>query len=249
MAYAYGPPVMEFPSPLQRGILLKRYKRFLADVDLGGEIITAHCANPGSMLGLAEPGSTVWLSKSDNPKRKLKYSWELIEVDSGSGPSLVGINTAHPNALVAEAISSGFISELSGYPALRREVKYGVNSRIDILLENNDLSRCYVEVKNVHLMRESGLAEFPDSVTKRGAKHLDELANMVREGHRAVMFYLIQRGDAERLAFARDIDPAYGAAFDEAIKAGVEAIAYACTLSPAKITVDRPVPLMDLPSG
>lgn len=249
MTYAYGPPAMEFPSPLQRGILLKRYKRFLADVDLDGEIITAHCANPGSMLGLAEPGSTVWLSKSDNPKRKLKYSWELIEIDLGSGPTLVGINTAHPNALVAEAISSGFISELSGYPSLRREVKYGVNSRIDILLENNDLSRCYVEVKNVHLMRESGLAEFPDSVTKRGAKHLDELANMVREGHRAVMVYLIQRGDAERLAFARDIDPAYGAAFDDAIKAGVEAIAYVCTLSLANIVVDRPVPLMDLTSG
>ncbi len=236
---------MEFPSPLQRGTLLKRYKRFLADVDLGGEIVTAHCANPGSMLGLAEAGSTVWLSKSDNPKRKLKYSWELIEVDSGSGPSLVGINTAHPNALVAEAISSGTISALSGYPSLRREVKYGVNSRIDILLEKNDLSRCYVEVKNVHLMRESGLAEFPDSVTTRGTKHLGELANMVREGHRAVMVYLIQRGDASKMAFARDIDPAYGAAFDAAKQAGVEAFAYGCTLSPARIEVERPIPLVD----
>lgn len=239
---------MKFASPLIRGTLVKRYKRFLSDIILEtGEEITAHCANPGSMMGLAAPGSTVWLSQSDNPKRKLKYSWELIEVDLGSGPALVGINTAHPNPLVAEAIASGAISELSGYPALRREVKYGVNSRIDILLEKTDLSRCYVEIKNVHLMRESGRAEFPDSVTARGAKHLAELSQMVADGHRAVMLYLIQRGDAESFALARDIDPAYGEAFDAAMQAGVEAIAYACDVTPASIEITRRVPI-DFPA-
>jgi len=236
---------MLFPTPLIRGKLIKRYKRFLADVKLdNGEEITAHCANPGSMLGLSEPGSRVWLSQNDNPKRKLKYSWELLQVDMGAGPTLVGINTSLPNALVADAISSGIISELSGYPAMRREVKYGVNSRIDLLLEKVDLSRCYVEVKNVHLMRKLGLAEFPDSVTSRGKKHLIELSSMVAEGHRAVMVYLIQRGDGEVFSLARDIDPAYGEAFDEAMRAGVEAIAYMCELSPAGIEVTHRVPII-----
>ncbi len=234
---------MRFPTPLIRGKLIKRYKRFLADVKLdSGEEITVHCANPGSMLGLSEPGSRVWLSQNDNPKRKLKFSWELLEVDLGEGAALVGINTSHPNALVAEAVSSGAISELSGYPALRREVKYGVNSRIDILLEKTDLSRCYVEIKNVHLMRKPGLAEFPDSVTARGKKHLHELSNMVAEGHRAVMVYLIQRPDAKEFSLARDIDPAYGEAFDEAARAGVEAIVYMCELSPEGIEVTHRIP-------
>lgn len=238
---------MQFPAPLQRGTLIKRYKRFLADVMLeNGEEITAHCANPGSMLGLAEPGARVWLSQSVNPKRKLKFSWELVEVDLGNGPALVGINTAHPNLLVAEAIASGAIEELSGYPALRREVKYGVNSRIDVLLEDNELSRCYVEIKNVHLMRESGRAEFPDSVTARGAKHLGELTNMVAEGHRAVMVYLVQRADAEDFSLARDIDPVYAQAFEQATNGGVEALAYACRLSPEGIEVSRRIPVVDL---
>ena len=235
---------MRFPRPLIRGHLIKRYKRFLADVKLdSGEEITAHCANPGSMLGLAEPGSRVWLSQSDNPKRKLKFSWELLEVDLGAGPTIVGINTSHPNALVTEAILSGIIKELSGYPELQREVKYGINSRIDILLEKTDLSRCYVEIKNVHLMRKSGLAEFPDSVTSRGRKHLLELSNMVAEGHRAVMVYLIQRADADEFSLARDIDPAYGQAFDEAAQAGVEALVYMCELSPEGIEVTRRIPI------
>lgn len=234
---------MKFPAPLIEGKLLKRYKRFLADVDLGGETFTVHCANPGSMLGLAAPGSRVWLSKSGNPKRKLQYSWELVEVDLGAGPALVGINTAHPNPLVAEAIKSGVIAELCDFSSMRREVKYGVNSRIDILLEDNRLNRCYVEIKNVHLMRGAGLAEFPDSVTARGAKHLGELARMVREGHRAVMLYLVQRGDAEEFALARDIDPAYGAAFDAARDAGVEAIAYRCALATEGIEVERRIPI------
>jgi sugar fermentation stimulation protein A len=238
---------MQFPEPLKTGRLIKRYKRFLADVKLvTGEEITAHCANPGSMMGLDEPGSRVWLSQNDNPKRKLKFSWELIEVDLGAGPVLVGINTSLPNMLVTEAIQSGVISEFSSYPALRREVKYGVNSRIDILLEKEDLSRCYVEIKNVHLMRKSGLAEFPDSVTSRGKKHLVELSSMVAEGHRSVMVYLVQRGDADSFSLARDIDVAYGEAFDAAIKAGVEVLAYDCEITPQSINVSRRIPVADL---
>jgi sugar fermentation stimulation protein A len=215
---------MRFTEPLIPATLIKRYKRFLADVVLlSGEAITAHVANPGAMIGLAAPGSRVWLSKSAKASRKLPYSWELVEVDLGAGPELIGINTAHPNLLVAEAIAAGAIMELAGYPAVRREVKYGRNSRIDFLLETPGRPPCYAEVKNVHLMRRPGLAEFPDSVTARGAKHLDELAAVTLAGARAVMLFLIQIGSAARFALARDIDPAYGAAFDRARAAGVEA--------------------------
>ncbi len=206
---------MNFTEPLIPATLVKRYKRFLADVVLlSGEAITAHVANPGAMIGLAAPGSRVWLSKSGNAKRKLPYSWELVEVDLGAGPELIGINTAHPNLLVAEAIAADAIPELAGYTTIRREVKYGRNSRVDFLLEKPGRPPCYVEVKNVHLMRRAGLAEFPDSLTARGAKHLDELAAVAAAGERAVMLFLIQIGSAARFALARDIDPSYGAAFD-----------------------------------
>jgi sugar fermentation stimulation protein A len=235
---------MRFPSPLIPATLVRRYKRFLADVILAsGEQITAHVANPGAMTGLAAPGTRVWLSKSDNPKRKLPYSWELAEVDLGSGLELVGVNTGHPNPLVGAAIATGAIAELGGYGALRREVKYGRNSRVDFLLERQGEPSCFVEVKNVHLMRTKGLAEFPDSVTARGAKHLDELGAMVAQGHRAVMVFLVQIGSAERLALARDIDPRYGAAFDRARTLGVEAIAYRCVISLAGIAVAGAVPV------
>ena len=210
--------------------LVKRYKRFLADVVLpDGATITAHVANPGAMTGLAAPGSRVWLSKSDNPSRKLAHSWELIEVDFGAGRELVGVNTAHPNPLVGAALAAGAIPELAGYANIRREVKYGKNSRVDFLLEGPTRPPCYVEIKNVHLMRKPGLAEFPDAKTERGAKHLDELGDMVEAGRRAVMLYLIQIGSASRFALARDIDPKYGAAFDRARARGVEAIAWRCT--------------------
>lgn len=224
--------LMRFPSELIEGRLIRRYKRFLSDVELlSGETVTAHCANPGSMLGLAAPGSRVWLSKSNNPKRKLAFSWELIEVDLGRGPTLVGINTSSPNGAVAAAIERGLIPALSGYASLRREVRYGRGSRIDILLEDEGRPPCYVEIKNVHLMREAGLAEFPDSVTARGAKHLGELSSMVRAGARAVMVYFVQRGDAEAFALADDIDPAYAAGFQAALQAGVEALALVSSVS------------------
>lgn len=232
---------MKFASPLVPGRLIQRYKRFLADVTLdNGETITATCANTGSMLGLTSPGSRIWLSTNDSPTRKYRHTWEMIEADLGAGPTLVGINTSHPNALVREAIDDGRIAELVGYGSLRREVKYGLNSRIDILLEQGpgDAS-CYVEVKNVHLMRKPGLAEFPDSKTERGAKHLGELANMVSEGHRAVMVFLVQRADAEAFTLSADIDPAYAKAYAEATQRGVEMLCYRCTMSPDEIAVER----------
>ncbi|WP_319568228.1 DNA/RNA nuclease SfsA [Cohaesibacter marisflavi] len=230
---------MKFEKPLIPGRLIQRYKRFLADIELDdGTIITAHCANPGSMLGLKDPGTRVWLSKSDNPKRKLAYSWELSELDD----AMIGINTSHPNRIVEEAIRAGHVAELTGYETLRREVKYGKNSRIDILLQDEGKPDCYVEVKNVHLLREQALAEFPDSVTKRGAKHLGELADMVEQGHRAVMLYLVQRTDANRFALASDIDPAYAEAFQEATGAGVEAIVYQCDISHQEINLTHSIP-------
>ena len=196
------------------------------------------------MLGLARPDSEIWLSKATNPKRKLGYSWELERI----GDTLVGINTNRPNALIHEAISGGEITPLAGYGAIRREVRYGVNSRIDILLESEDRPACYVEVKNVHLRRDGdqgiGLAEFPDCVTARGAKHLDEMASMVAAGHRAVMVYCVQRSDCDRLTLAADLDPAYAAAFARAREAGVEALAYGCVLSTGEIRVASALPVV-----
>ena len=233
---------MRFPSPLIPATLIRRYKRFLADVTLPtGEEITAHVANPGAMTGLDAPGARVWLSKSDNPKRKLLYSWELVEVDFGGGAELVGVNTRHPNLLVSEALAAERVPDLAGYSSIRREVNYGRNSRIDFLLESKGEPPCYVEIKNVHLMRKVNLAEFPDSVTARGAKHLDELAAMVEAGARALMLYVIQIGSAEQFALARDIDPAYGRAFDYARKVGVEALAWKCAISREGIAVAAPV--------
>lgn len=228
---------MKFEAPLETGKLVKRYKRFLADVELeNGEIVTAHCANSGSMKGLKEPGSIVYLLPNQNPKAKLDWRWEMIDV----GTSLVGINTARPNAIVEEAIRDGTIKELSGYASLRREVKYGKNSRIDILLE--DPGSCYVEVKSVTL-RDGENAKFPDAVTVRGTKHLCELMSMVAMGHRAVMLYLVQRTDCISFALAEEIDPTYANTLREAIEAGVEVLCYQCELSPESIQVVGAVPL------
>jgi len=238
---------MRFPSPLIRGTLLRRYKRFLADVRLESTAeITASVPNTGSMMGLCEPGSTIWLSRSDSPTRKYPHTWELIETDLGKGPMLVGINTGSPNRLVEEAITSGLVGELAGYASLRREVKYGVNSRIDLLLEQASGAKCYVEIKNVHMSRKAGLAEFPDCVSERAAKHLVELSQMVAEGHRAVMVYLVQRSDTKSFALAGDLDPKYLAAFARARAAGVEALAYDCDVRTDGISVAKRLPLHPL---
>ena len=227
---------MRFAAPLVPGRLVKRYKRFLADVILDdGEAVTAHCANSGSMLSLARPGARIWLQKSDDPKRKLAWSWKLEEVEG----HLVCIDTGHPNAIVAEAIAAGVIPSLAGWATLKREVKYGKNSRIDILLDDEARGRVYVEVKNVTLMREPGLAEFPDAVTSRGAKHLEELADMVTQGHRAVMVYLVNRPDCDRFTLAADIDPAYATGFDAARARGVEIEVWATTVTPQEVVVER----------
>ena len=230
---------MRFSAPLTKATLIQRYKRFLADVTLdNGEVVTAHVANSGAMLGMKEPGLEVWLSHSDKPSRKLAWSWELARIDGG----LVGINTSHPNAIVAEAILAGTLPELAGYDSLRREVTYGKNSRIDILLEGEGRPKCYVEVKNVHLKR-GDAAEFPDAVTARGTKHLAELSDMVREGHRSVMLFLVQREDCRYFTPAGDIDPTYAAALTQAVAAGVEVLCYACRLTLEEIEVAAPLPI------
>lgn len=236
---------MRFGPALIPATLARRYKRFLADVVLdNGDMLTVHVANPGAMTGLDRPFSRVWISDSQNPMRKLSHTWELVEVDLGSGLELVGVNTVLPNLLVADVIETGLIAELHGYSSVRREVKYGTNSRVDFLLEDPARPRCYLEVKNVHLMRKPRLAEFPDSVTERGAKHLDELAAEVRSGARAVQLYVIQIPSADRFAIARDIDPAYAAAFDRARAAGVEMLAWRCAITVEGIELLAPVPIV-----
>jgi len=238
--------LMLFPGPLVRGTLLKRYQRFLADVRLDdGSEITASCPNTGTMMGLSDPGAIIWLSRSVSPTRKYAHCWELVEHDVGHGASMVGINTGLPNKIVEEALSAGVVPELAGYPSLRREVRYGVNSRIDLLLERLPGDRCYLEIKNVHLSRTPGLAEFPDCVSARAAKHLVELSDMVREGHRAVMVYLIQRGDVGRFQLAADLDPTYAAGFASARAAGVEMLAYVCEVTTGGVTLARRIPIAD----
>lgn len=234
---------MKFDRPLIKGRLVKRYKRFLADVTLeNGDIVTAHCANPGAMLGLNAPGLTVWLEPNDDPKKKLRFSWKLAELEDGTW---AGIDTSLPNRLVAEALEAGAIPELAGYEAIRREVRYGQNSRIDFLLTAEGRPDCYVEVKNVHLRRIGDLAEFPDSVTKRGAKHLEELGDMAEAGARAVMLYVVQMTGCGRFALAGDIDHAYAAAFSRARARGVEALCRACRISATEITLEHALPMAE----
>lgn len=230
---------MDFPTPLTPATLIKRYKRFLADVTLcDGEEVTAHCPNSGAMMGVAPPGARCWISRSDNPKRKLKYTLEIVEADG----AWVGINTQHPNALAHEAVTAGAITEITGYDGAKREQTYHhgeEKSRFDIAMIKNDAVAAYVEVKNVHLMREPGLAEFPDGVTTRGAKHLAGLAHAAQAGLRAVQLYIIQRNDCHRFAIAADLDPGYARALENAKDAGVEILAYACSVEPERIRLVR----------
>jgi sugar fermentation stimulation protein A len=231
---------MRFGSPLLPARLVRRYKRFLADVVLeDGRTATAHCPNPGSMIGLAEPGMRIWLEPA-LPGRKLPFAWRLVELPGGH---LAGIDTAVPNRVVGEALRARLIAELADYSEVRPEQKYGRASRVDFLLHGADLRDAYVEVKNVHLRREGDWAEFPDCVTARGARHLEELASMVRAGHRAVMIYLVQRTDCARFRLADDIDPGYAAAAEMAHRAGVETLCFGTQIDRTGVSLGprRPV--------
>lgn len=232
---------MLFPSTLVYGTLIKRYKRFLADVRFdSGEELTVHCPNPGAMMGITTPGLRVALSKSANLARKLAYSWEMVEVDD----VWIGVNTSNPNQIVAEALTSNTIPELSGYKNLKAEVKYGQNSRIDFYLTDGPTQMCLVEVKNVHLIRGNHMAEFPDCVTDRGAKHQLELAEQVKNGIRSVVLYIVQRDDALTFKVASDLDKAYGEAARFAASAGVERLAYSCNMKPNGITLKQPLQVL-----
>ncbi|RCS24146.1 DNA/RNA nuclease SfsA [Phyllobacterium salinisoli] len=231
---------MQFILPMVSGRLERRYKRFLADVTLAdGRFITASVPNTGSMQGLNAPGSRVWLSVSDGGKRKYPHTLQIVEADG----TLVGVNTGLPNRIAEEAILQGMLPSLQGYADLRREQKYGRNSRIDILLSDIARPTAYVEVKNVHFMRQRGLAEFPDTVTARGAKHLDELGDMVEAGHRGIMLFVIQRNDCNSFRLCGDLDPAYFKAFDRARLRGVEAYAIRCQITPEGIVAECAVPI------
>ncbi|WP_299139030.1 DNA/RNA nuclease SfsA [uncultured Tateyamaria sp.] len=232
---------MRFQTELVPATLIRRYKRFLADCTLAdGREVVAHCANPGSMMGLAEPGMRIWLEPNDAPKKKLKFGWRLVEHGDGH---FTGVDTSVPNRALRAAFEAGVVPGFDGYTTVRPEQKYGENSRIDFLLQGDGLPDAYVEVKSVTLSRRLGLAEFPDSVTARGAKHLGELARMAQAGHRAVMLYLVQRTDCDRFALAADIDPAYAAAYAHASGAGVETLCLGTHISPDGVTVAAPIPV------
>ena len=227
---------MKFPSELVYGTLIKRYKRFLADIKFDtGEELTVHCPNPGAMMGITTPGLRVALSKAANPARKLAYSWEMVELDG----VWIGVNTHNPNLIVGQALANNAIPELTGYKNIKPEVKYGQNSRIDFYLTDGPTEMCLVEVKNVHLIRSNNMAEFPDCVTVRGAKHQLELAEQVKKGIRSVVLYVVQRNDALTFNVADDLDKVYGEAAQLAAAAGVEMLAYSCNMEASGITLKQ----------
>jgi len=230
---------MRIELPLVEGKLLKRYKRFLTDVELpSGEVLTAHCPNTGSLLGCKDPGSPVWLRDTADPKRKLRHSWQAVKV----GDTWVNVDTNLPNRVVAEALRERAVPGLDGYDSVRTEVKYGTNSRIDVLLEHSagELPPCYVEVKNTTLA-EAGVAKFPDAVTARGLKHLGELEQVVADGARAVQFFFVSRGDVASFEPAADIDPAYTAGLESAVANGVEVTAWSTRVLPDALELDAPL--------
>ncbi|MGB0205311.1 MAG: DNA/RNA nuclease SfsA [Neptuniibacter sp.] len=227
---------------LIQGRLIKRYKRFLADVQLDdGREVTAHCPNTGSMKNCAEPGSRVWLKDSGNPKRKYPLGWELVEIESSY---LASINTGRANALIREAIEQGVIAQLQGYSQIRSEVKYGENSRIDLLLQDDDKPNLWVEIKNVTLLEEDGWGSFPDAVTTRGAKHLRELMAMVEQGDRAAMVFCVPHMGINKVRPADQIDPEYGRLLREAKAAGVEVMAYAAHIDEQSVTINQELPVI-----
>lgn len=233
------------PQPLVRGRLAARYKRFFADVVLDdGRAVTAHCPNPGAMLGLDAPGLIAWVSPSQNPRRSLAWTLELVEADGAP----VGINTLAPNRLVAEALAAGALPELAGYALHRREVRMGAASRVDFVLEAEGRPRCWLEVKNCHLRRTGTLAEFPDCRAARSERHLVELAARAAEGDRAVQLFVVQRTDCDAFAACADLDPAYAAALTAAATAGVEVLVYDCDISPEEIRIARRLPWIDAPT-
>lgn len=236
----YRRRIMRFQTELVPARLTRRYKRFLADCTLenGGDDVTAHCANPGSMMGLASPGTRIWLEPNDDPKKKLKYGWRLVDHENGH---YTGVDTSLPNRALKAALLAGEIPGLSDYRMVRPEVKYGENSRIDFLLSGDSLPDAYVEVKSVTLSRQTGTAEFPDSVTARGTKHLGELARVAQAGHRAIMLYLVQRTDCTTFTLADDIDPAYGAAYRTARASNVETFAFGTDISPEGVEIAGPL--------
>ncbi len=230
---------MLLPQPLAHGRLVRRYKRFFADIALDdGREVVAHCPNPGAMLGLNTPGLGAWISPAAGAKRKLAWTLELIEADGG----LVGINTLRPNALVAEALAADAIPELAGYASHRREVRFGEASRVDFLLEGEGRSPCWLEVKNVHLRRAGALAEFPDCLATRSAKHLRELSARVGAGDRAVQLFVVQRTDCEGFDACADLDPVYAAGLEAAAGGGVEVLVYACDIRLTDIRLARRLP-------
>ena len=213
--------------------------RFLSEVTLdSGELVRAHCPNPGAMLGLKDKGARVWLEPNDDPKKKLNYGWRLVELEDGH---LAGIDTAVPNRVVGEALAAEAIPELAGLGDVRAEMPYGTRSRVDFLIEGD--RQVFVEVKNVHLRREDDWAEFPDCVTERGTKHLRELVKVVEAGQRAVMFYLVQRTDCGRLKMAADLDPGYAEAFEAARRAGVEILCYDTKIDVEGVELGRRLPV------
>jgi len=233
---------VRFPEPLLEGTLLRRYKRFLADIQLAdGTQVTAHCPNSGSMSTVAIEGNRALISRATNPKRKLGWTWEIAYVGDGTVPALV--NTMRPNHVVREAIEAGKVAKLAGYDTVRSEVPYGERSRIDHLLSGAGRPDCYVEVKNVTLLQEPGVARFPDGVTSRGARHLRELMRVVADGGRAVQLFHVARGDADEVRPADAIDPAYGEALREAAANGVEVLAYRARVTPAEVVLAQELPV------
>ena len=233
---------MHFENPLIEGVLIQRYKRFLADVRLpDGRVVIAHVPNSGTMRSCSDPGSRVWISPATDPRRKLKWTLEIIEVGDDT---LALVNTYLPNRIVREAIEAGLVPALGGYPQVRAEVKYGERSRVDLLLQADGRPRCWVEVKNVTLLEEPGLARFPDAVTTRGTRHLRELMNVVEQGERGVLFFHVPRGDADEVRPADTVDPVYGQTLRQAAEAGVEIMAWRARVTTAEVVLLRPIPVI-----